>query len=243
MKRHLIIIIPALAIIDLLTSPIHTGAQVAIAPAVIAAIISAVGGMAAASKGQQSALDQANAAAATDGGGIQMQSAMSKGTEGAARDAVGGRDIAFATGGKQQPAIEQLLATLSSVGGGGDASASKISEAQQLADKDGVASDAPINLQGVSDAVQPTDAPISANMPIEKIDTPSITGPGTKIPTIEEGTGGGMFEGMSTMDKMAMAASLASLLRGPGPPPPPSAGGGPGINMQPMSLRSMYGRR
>ena len=43
---------------------------------------------------------------------------------------------------------------------------------------------------------------------------------------------------MSLEAKMAMAAQLGSLMRGPAPPPPPS-GGGPGINMQPVFLKDL----
>jgi hypothetical protein len=46
---------------------------------------------------------------------------------------------------------------------------------------------------------------------------------------------GGFLSGMSTTEKMAMAAQLGSLLRGPAAPAPPSAPtGGQGINMQPV---------
>jgi hypothetical protein len=54
---------------------------------------------------------------------------------------------------------------------------------------------------------------------------------------------GGMFAGMSTAEKMEMAASLGSLLQGPGPPPAPSApSGGVGINMSPAFLGVTLGQ-
>jgi hypothetical protein len=63
------------------------------------------------------------------------------------------------------------------------------------------------------DVVQiPTDAP------------PSVTGEG---------------EGMSLEAKMAIAAQLGSLARGPAPPSPPHVGAGPGINMQPVFLKDL----
>ena len=44
---------------------------------------------------------------------------------------------------------------------------------------------------------------------------------------------------MSLEAKMAMAAQLGSLLRGPPAPRPPSVGAGPGINMQPVFLKDL----
>jgi len=76
----------------------------------------------------------------------------------------------------------------------------------------------------------------------------SISGTG-QLPTddldvvqIPEGPAAGPA-GMSLEEKMAMAAQLGSLLRGPGAPRPPGApgGGGPGINMQPVFLRDLRG--
>jgi hypothetical protein len=57
---------------------------------------------------------------------------------------------------------------------------------------------------------------------------------------IDPSAGGGK---MSLEEKMAMAAQLGSLLRGPGAPPAPGGvgGGGPGINMQPVFLRDLRG--
>ena len=52
---------------------------------------------------------------------------------------------------------------------------------------------------------------------------------------------GGDPSKMSLEAKMAMAAQLGSLLRGPAPPPPPGGGGGPGINMQPVFLKDLRG--
>lgn len=47
---------------------------------------------------------------------------------------------------------------------------------------------------------------------------------------------------MSLEEKMALAAQLGSLLRGPSAPPPPGApSGGAGINMQPVFLRDLRG--
>jgi hypothetical protein len=54
--------------------------------------------------------------------------------------------------------------------------------------------------------------------------------------------GKGFFGDMSTADKMAFAASIGSLMRGPGAPPPPGApSGGQGIQMDPVFLRQLYG--
>ena len=65
-------------------------------------------------------------------------------------------------------------------------------------------------------------------------------------PTLPESapidTGGG-GEKMSMEAKMAIAAQMGSLLRGPGAPRPPSAPSGPGINMQPTTIADLYGRR
>ena len=66
-------------------------------------------------------------------------------------------------------------------------------------------------------------------------------------PSLPEATGLALTEGgdkMSLEAKMAIAAQMGSLLRGPGAPPPPGGGGGPGINMRPVfqdTLRGLYG--
>ena len=52
-------------------------------------------------------------------------------------------------------------------------------------------------------------------------------------------TGGGDPSKMSLEAKMAIAAQLGSLARGPGAPPPPHVGAGPGINMQPVFLKDL----
>lgn len=75
---------------------------------------------------------------------------------------------------------------------------------------------------------------------------PPITQPGTPVPeqpTRAQAKAGAGGEKMSMEAKMAIAAQMGSLLRGPGPPPPPSAGGGPGIQMKPTTLDDIYGRR
>jgi hypothetical protein len=80
-----------------------------------------------------------------------------------------------------------------------------------------------------------------------KFGTGELLDPTGFDPAPAETGGKGMFGDMSTSEKLAMAASLGSLLRGPGAPPPPGArSGGQGINMTPqfqnVTLRQL-GRR
>ena len=93
-----------------------------------------------------------------------------------------------------------------------------------------------------------------ANNPIEQIPTPDILD-SPKIPTGPDGTEGldvveipggpPDTKGMSTESKMAMAAQIGSLLRGPGAPSPPGRGG-QSINMSPVfqgiTMRQLAGR-
>ena len=72
---------------------------------------------------------------------------------------------------------------------------------------------------------------------------PPITQPGTPLPEPTAETAAAAPGKMSMEAKMAIAAQMGSLLRGPGPPRPPSAPSGPGIQMQPTTLDDIYGRR
>jgi hypothetical protein len=188
---------------------------------IIAGIISAIASMKASEDAKQSAATQAaGAGAAEGGGGFDMK----------------GVDLPGA--GAEDPKKNQSFVsdgseiTKAIMGGGPGINApgalpvggpSKINEAIRVADG-GLPQAAPVQLPQQTptadlDVVQiPTDAP------------PEVTGEGG--------------DKMSLEAKMAMAAQLGSLMRGPGAPPPPGGGGGPGINMKPVfqdTLRSLYG--
>ena len=91
MKKHLLLWTALLAL-DLITPVIHTDAQVAIAPAIIAAIIGLVGSAAASQKAQQAAQDAATAGAAgKDKGSMDIQPTVTY-------DPKAGREAADATG-------------------------------------------------------------------------------------------------------------------------------------------------
>jgi hypothetical protein len=88
--------------------------------------------------------------------------------------------------------------------------------------------------------------PLEAGPSSARFAKPVATGP-TPI-TLPEGNVPEPVEGEKKLgieEKMAIAAQLGSLLRGPGAPAPPG-GGGQGINIQPVSpqltLRQIYGR-
>lgn len=190
--------------------------QYMIAPAIIAAIITAVGGMAAAEQSKQGALAQASAQGGQQKPGIDMAHTL-------------GTDTAKT--GTEVPMDQEKAAWLMEQGlPSGSITSDPVSKMNQ----------AVAEVSGQGSAGQ---APIALPQePIEKIETPDITeNPMLPETPVEGGGKGGMFEDMSTADKLALAASLGSLFRGPAPPGPPSRGG-TGINMQPVSIRQLYGR-
>lgn len=234
--RKVLLIFALLWAIDLATPDIEIIAYHAIAPAIIAAIIGAIGSMAAAEQSKQGALAQASAGASGQKPGIEMEStvksALDKGTEGAVNEAAGG-GVAFKTGAEQDPFAKQFLNILPQAAT--DNVNSKFNEAVAEADVEGAE----------PDAIMLPDMNMEEQDYTSGLDTTQIPNPADagKVAEGIKGEGGGLFGDMSTTDKMAMAASIASLLRGPAPPPPPGRGGGQGINMQPVSLRSLYGRQ
>lgn len=209
-----------------------------IAPAIIAAIIGAVGTMAAAQKQQQGQLGAATAQAADDvTGGINMASTLKY-------------DPEKATQANQQSGYNPYT----SMGGGSGMDASKLVEAVR-----GPAPTMGPVANKMQDEVEKADAGANAGTFIQggRDRTPVATGgptmdesfaaaeaAGAAAPQYPQPGAGG--EGMSFDDKMQMAAMVASLgstLAGPGAPPPPSAPRGGGINMTPqfMTARRMYG--
>ena len=81
-------------------------------------------------------------------------------------------------------------------------------------------------------SVEPGTGPLPQGPPVD-LDSGF---PGDVGPNLPEG---GDPSKMSLEAKMAMAAQLGSLMRGPAPPRPPSVGAGPGINMQPVFLKDL----
>ena len=113
-----------------------------------------------------------------------------------------------------------------------------------MAYKQGAGGPADAGMPGLDQAILDTPSPgskineaIATADKMNKLETPNITDP---VPLDAEGKSG-FFGDMSKADKLAFAASVGSLLRGPGPPSPPSASaGGQGINMAPVFLRDLY---
>lgn len=212
-KRILLGLLVVGALDLLLPTVTVVGAQIAIAPAIIAAIIGAVGSAAAAEKQKQAGLAAASgqgAAGAGGEGGIDMEPIFEK-------------------------AMAEVASSFKSVPG------SEHQAAIEAADAPPISATGPMSLPSVGGGGV-ADQPMTAGIGMDKIDVPEITDT-QKLPEKE----GGLLAGMSTEDKLAMAASLGSLLRGPGAPPPPGApSGGQGINMSPVfqnvTLRDL-GRR
>lgn len=214
-----IMTILVIILVDVLCADIDVGAHVAIAPGVILGIAALAQQMLSQAKAGQDQRSAATAAAAGQGGADKGGFEMTPQFQKVLEEF--GKKTDGNSTSMERPPLFADQATADSVG-------SKIRQAQATADATGKV---------------PVDSPIMGGAGIEKIDTPDLT-EGIRIPEKE-----GFFGDMSKADKLAMAAQLGSMLRGPGAPPPPSAGGGGvrGIDMQPaftnVTLRQLYGGR
>lgn len=220
MKKILLLTL-GLAALDLLMPSVSTGAQVAIAPAIIAAIIGLVGSAAAAQKQQQGAQSASTAAAADKSKGSMSITPTVKYDPEKATEAnkQAGYNPYTAAGGGTGMNAAQLAAV---VGG----KPNKMQDFIEQADS-GLNAGSIRNAQSViqpgQSVEQSMQAAIAKGVPEKK-------------------------PGMSFDDKMQMAslvASLGSALSGPGAPPPPGAPRGGGIGMSPvfqqMTARNLYG--
>ena len=206
MKKLLVSIILLIAC-DAIFPDVSTGAQVTIAPVIIAGIVSAIASMKASEDAKKAAaMEASGAAAGGEGGGIQMEGTL--------------------------PPPEP-------------AEGSKINEA--LLKADGQAPPASIALP----SVQPGTGPLPQGAPVITAGSTGNFAPvpgqqsqtdiGVQLPESSEIPPPQATEGMSLEAKMAIAAQLGSLARGPGPIPAPHVGAGPGINMQPVFLKDLRG--
>lgn len=200
-------------------------AQISIAPMVIAAIISAVGSMAAAEKakkGQQSAASGAG----LEGGaapGIEMKAA----------------ELPLADAGKKNQSYvsDGSEITKAALGAG-----PSIGTVPQGGLPVGGPSKINAEILGADGQAPPVIVPGSTGDMGAIPGQQSQTDISTSLPeSTEIDTSGTDPSKMSMEAKMAMAAQIGSLMRGNGAPPPPGnvSGGGPGINMQPVFLKDL----
>jgi len=222
--RKIVVIFFFLIAVDAICPDVDTGAQLAIAPAIIAAIISAVGSAAAAEKAKQGAQAAgASQAAAGEGGGFNMEGTLEDVKESFKSGEKAAPVEAMTTG--PMPQQTKINADITQADGGAppvtigqnDAATGSIT---------GTSGQPPAGPPPESIALPPPDGSVAPG-----------TGPLPQGPPAEDGGK------MSMEAKMAIAAQMGSMLRGPGAPRPPSTPSGPGINMQPTTLDDIYGRR
>lgn len=234
--KKILTMLAFLAVVDLFTPAIHTGAQAAIAPLILA-LIGAVGSMAASQQKKQGDMASASAAAAGGGGGgggIDMSPEGIKFSPNSGRPSADEARLSVANNAPPAAGAESLN-----------------QDNQMLLNQvmSGFSQDPASKHQA---AVEAVNANPSSQYPLSpeeagKFGTGELLSPDfgkTPVNQPEEG-GDGFFGDMSAADKVAMASSIGSLFRGPGPPRPPSVGGGGGrgIDMQPVFLNTIYGRR
>jgi len=240
-KKHLLLWTALLAI-DLITPAIHTGAQVAIAPLIIAAIIGAVSSAAAAQKAQQGAQDAATAGAAgKDKGSMDMQPTVTydpkAGRE--AADSTGVNPYVAAMGGQDPQALMMQMKGMS------EPSAGPTSKMQAEVDRANANKPPVIAPTGTNYTAMPQQpGAMTGQAPSQldaKLNNDMSMAAQNGVPAAAP------EEGMTWDEKMqyaSMAASVGAALSGAGKaPPPPGLRSGGGINMQPvfMSARRAYG--
>jgi hypothetical protein len=215
--RRQIIILSALVIVDLLLPDVDTGAQLAIAPAVLAAIISAMGSMAASANKKPGELQPPS------GGGINMQPANAK------------------TGMLPPKSMEEAAFQLEQGGPAGSIqSMAPAITGKSMVPESKMQPEIEKADAGKNAGNYPLTPPQAEKFGTGELLTPGFGETPLQDPAVKEGMS---FD--EKMQMAALVAQLGSALSGPGAPPPPGAPRGGGIGMSPvfqnMTARGMYG--
>jgi len=230
------------AVVDFLTPDSQTHAQVMIAPAIIAAIIGAVGSLIG---GAMSGKPKNE--------GIQL----GKGTFGApgGGDMSGAKDFALQSERMNGPqALGQIASTSMS---GGMFGPEKITDYMNIKPPPDMMPNYNEKIAGADAGQSAGFTPLTGSPPQRQtggfdLGLVKSTGNGTETGnkgfnlgsvdlTGGESTKKSGFDADKTLQYAAMAATLGSLLNAGGPPRPPALPGGGGFNAQPTSMRFLYG--
>ena len=234
MKKALLLA-AILTAIDLITPAIDTGAQVAVIPvALIMGIVSMIAAQKQAADQKQAQQQAASANAAKSGGsdnGMNMTPVFKNADK--SQDTRSGNE--FWTQGKDGDMSAHMDPSSGLKGILGDPLGGQQSPAESRINQS-------IFAKNGNPAADTTGATPAVDIPTDDLDVVQIP---KDVPSEVSGKQG-MFGDMSTADKVAMAATLGSMLRGSDrqmPAPGRGGAGGPGINMQPVfqnTIRDLY---